>query len=173
MKKYHSILILTIALLSVNTVSSAETMKIIKLKDGSVLNGNVLQLNDGVYTFETSNLGEVDIEESDILSITSSELSGSSSGSSTTTSDAQKRELQKQVQQMKGTILADEEVLKEIQIMSEDENIRALLSDPQLLKDVTSFDQQKIKQNKSVQDLMNNPKMQELMDKIQEKFPAQ
>ena len=166
-------MILTIALLSVNTVSSAETMKVIKLKDGSVLKGNVLQLSDGVYTFETSNLGEVDIEESDILSITSSELSGSSSGGSITTSDVQKRELQKQVQQIKGTILADEEILTEIQNMVEDESIKTLLSDPQLLKDVMSFDQQKIEQNTNVQELMDNPKMQELMDKIQQKYSAE
>jgi len=84
MKKYYSILILTIALLSISTVSYAETMKIIKLKDGSVLKGKVLQLSDGVYTLETSNLGEVDIEESDILSIISPELAQPSSEGSTT-----------------------------------------------------------------------------------------
>jgi len=166
-------LIFTIALLSVSTVSYSGSMKIIKLKDGSVLKGKVLQLSDGVYTFETSNLGEVDIEESDILSITSSELSGPSSGGSITTSDMQKRELQKQVQQIKGTILADKEILTEIQNMVEDESIKTLLSDPKLLKDIMSFDQQKIEQNINVQELMDNPKMQELMEKIQQKYPTQ
>jgi len=41
------------------------------------------------------------------------------------------------------------------------------------MQDVTSFDPQKIEQNTSVQELMNNPKIQDLMQKIQQKIPAQ
>lgn len=173
MKKYYSILILAIVLLSVGTTSYAGSMKIIKLKDGSVLKGNVLRLSSGVYTFETSNLGEVDIEESDILSITSPELSGSLSGNSSTLNNMKSEDLKKQVQQIQGSILADEGIMLEIQDMLKDENIRAMLSDPKLMEDVTSFDPQKIQQNTSVQELMNNPKIQELMQKIQQKMPGQ
>jgi len=63
--------------------------------------------------------------------------------------------------------------MTEIQDMIQDESIRAMLSDPKLLEDVTSFDQQKIKQNTNVQNLMNNPKIQELMNKIQQKIPTE
>jgi len=155
-----------------STASYAETMKVITLKDGSVLNGKVLQLNNGVYTFETSNLGEISINESDILSITSPELSSSLSSESTAASNAQKAELQKQVQQIQGTILSDEGLMMEIQKILDDDNIKAMLSDPELLKDVTSYDQNKIEQNTNVQKMMNNPKIKDLMKKIQQKIPA-
>lgn len=172
MKKYYSILILSLVFFNVSTVAFPESIKIIKLKDGSTLKGEVLQLSNGVYTLQTSNLGEVKINESDILSITSPELLNSLPEKSTLAGDADKAELQKQVQQLQGTILSDKGIMTEIQNILEDENIKALLSDPKLLEDVTSFDQQKIEQNINIQSLMNNPKMKELMKKIQQKIPT-
>ena len=169
MKIYCSVLIFVMALISISTDSYADTLKIIKLKDGSTIKGKVLQLENGIYTLETSNLGEMNIDESDILSITSQEFLEKP----TTTSSTQKAELQKQVQQIQGTILADEEVIAEIQNLLEDDNIKAMLSDPKLLEDVISFDRQKIEQNTSIQDLMNNPKMRNLINKIQQKILAQ
>lgn len=172
MKKFYAILILSIVLLNISTISCAEAIKVIKLKDGSTLKGEVLQLNNGTYTLQTSNLGEITIDESDILSITSSELSNSLPEKSAAANNAQKAELQKQVQQIQGTILSDGGIMAEIQNMLEDENVKAMLSDPKLLEDVTSFDQKKIEQNANVQNLMNNPKMKELMNKIQQKISA-
>lgn len=172
MKRFYAILILFIVLLNISTISCAEAIKVIKLKDGSTLKGKVLQLNNGTYTLQTSNLGEITIDESDILSITSSELSNSLPEKSTATGNAQKAELQKQVQQIQGTILSDGGIMAEIQNMLEDENVKAMLSDPKLLEDVTSFDQKKIEQNTNVQNLMNNPKMKELMNRIQQKISA-
>jgi len=170
MKKYCSVLILAMALFGMSTISYAEAIKVIKLKDGSTLKGKVLHLDNGIYTLETSNLGEINIDESDILSITSQELSEKPT---TTSNSTQKAELQRQVQQIQGTILSDKEVMTEIQNLLEDDNIKAMLSDPKLLEDVTSFDQQRIEQNTSIQDLMNNPKMRNMMNKIQQKIPAQ
>lgn len=169
MKKYCTILILVMTLISISTASNAEAIKVIKLKDGSTLKGKVLRLDDGVYTLETSNLGEMNIDEADILSITTQDLSEKPA----TTSSTQKSELQRQVQQIQGTILSDEDVMTEIQNLLKDDNIKAMLSDPKLLEDVTSFDRQRIEQNTSIQDLMNNLKMRNLMNKIQQKIPTQ
>ncbi len=166
MRKYFLTHILTIALLSLSATSYAQEIKVITLKNGSILKGKVLQLKDSIYTLETSDLGEVDIPESNILSITSSE---GSSGSS----EAQKTEMKKQIEQVQGTILSDPDIMEDIQDILEDDTVKAMLSDPGLLNDVQSFDPNKIQQNQNVQSLMNNPKMQELMNKLQQKIPAQ
>jgi hypothetical protein len=63
--------------------------------------------------------------------------------------------------------------MTEVENLTNDEEIKALLSDPKLLEDALSFDQDKLQQNKTVQDLMKNPKMQDLMNKIQQQIPAQ
>ncbi|MFC1531849.1 hypothetical protein ACFL7M_00565 [Thermodesulfobacteriota bacterium] len=43
----------------------------IKLNDGSIIKGEVLSLNDGIYTLKSASLGTLKIEESKIRSITS------------------------------------------------------------------------------------------------------
>ncbi len=47
----------------------AQAAKVLTLKDGSVIKGEVLRLEDHVYTVETPNLGKVQIPEADILTI--------------------------------------------------------------------------------------------------------
>jgi hypothetical protein len=115
----------------------------------------------------------VNINESDILSISSPEALNTQLKGSTATGSTPDAELKNQVQQIQGTILSDKGIMKEIESLLEDDSIKAMLSDPKLLEDVTSYDQQKIEQNTSVQDLMNNPKMQELMKKIEQKIPTE
>jgi len=173
MKKYLPSILLILTLCLAVSTSSAESLKVIKLKDGSTLKGNVLALNGGVYTLETENLGEIEIEESKILSISSPSVATTQSEASTATSNAQKSDLEKQVQQIQGTIMSDGDIMMDLKTLVEDEEIRKLLSDPNLMRDVTSYDQEKIEQNTNVQDLLKNPKIQQLMNKIQAKFPTQ
>jgi len=170
MKKYPFISFFAIAFLSLSVVTYAQPIKVIKLKDGSILQGKVLELKENVYTLETSNLGTVNIPESDVLSISSPELLNPSLDPA---SDAKKVELKQKVDQLQGTILADPGLMEEIQNLVNNEEIKAMLSDPKLLNDAMSFDPDKIQQNKNVQDLMKNPQIQNLMNKIQQKIPAQ
>jgi hypothetical protein len=173
MKKYPLINWFILVFLSLSTITFAQSTKIIKLKDGSVLKGNVLELKDNIYTLETSNLGTVNIPESDILSIAAPEFENPSSGPISGTNEAQKEELKKKAEQVQGAILADPNLMTEVENLANDEEIKALLSDPKLIDDALSFDQDKLQQNKNVQDLMKNPKMQDLINKIQQQIPAQ
>jgi len=172
MKKYSLIYVFTLTFLSLSIVSYAQSIKVIKLKDGSVLKGKVLQLKDNVYTLETSNLGRVKIPESNILSISTLGAISSSSEQASGTSEAQKAELKKKAGQVQSAILADQGLMMEIQNLANDEEIKAMLSDPKLLNDAMSFDPNKIQQNKNVQELMKNPKMQNLINKIQQQIPV-
>ena len=64
-------------------------------------------------------------------------------------------------------------MMAEIEEIVQDEEVKAMLSDPKLMEDVSSFDPMKIQQNPNVQKLMDNPKIKDLMNKIQQKIPAQ
>ena len=165
--------VLITTLFGLYATSYAEPTKIITLKDGSVLNGNVVELIDGFYTFETSNLGNIEILESDVLSITSPQTVGTSIQNSDGADEAQKALLKQKVQEVQREIIGDEEITTELQNIVQDEEIRSILSDQDLINDVMSFDQKKIEQNKSIKDLMNNPKMQDLINQIQQKIPTQ
>lgn len=163
---------LSITLLGLAAVSNAQTLKMITLKDGSVLKGTVIQMEDGVYTLETPDLGRVDIPESNVLAITSPEASGPRHQPTDPNNEQENADLKRQVQQVQGAILSDPGLMTDIQDVVNDEDVKAMLSDPGLMEDVMSFDQDKIRQSDNVQNLMQNPKMRELMDKIRQKLPA-
>ena len=171
MKKFSSISLLAVTLLGLATLGHAQDDKVITLKDGSVLQGKVLQLKDNIYTLETTGLGQVDIPESDVLSISPSPAV--SAAHPPAEEDGQKEQMKDQINKVQGTILADEELMAEIQDIVNDEEVKALLADPKLLEDVMSLDQDKLRQNENVQKLINNPAMQQLMQKIADKMPAQ
>ena len=52
----------------------ADASKIILLKDGSQLKGEVLAVNNDVYTIQTQNLGTIQIRGTDIVSIAAENL---------------------------------------------------------------------------------------------------
>ena len=173
MKKHTLLSLLTVAVLSLAITVHAQTIKVITLKDGSMLKGKVLGLKDGIYTLETSNLGKVSIPETDILSIAAPAAPGSVYQESTSGNSSQKAQLMNQVEQLQGSIMTDPGLMSEIQNLINDEEIQAILSDPKLMNDVMSYDPEKIQQNDSIQNLMQNPKMLNLMNKVQQKMPAQ
>ena len=173
MKKIFLVFTLTVTLLGLPSVSLAQSLKAITLKDGSLLKGKVIELHDGIYTVETSDLGRITIPESTILSITPVETATPVYQGSKETGGQQKVQLKTQVEHLQGSILGDPELMGEIQNILKDQEVQSLLSDPKLLEDVLSYDQEKIQNNDNVQDLLNNEKMQDLIKKVYQKIPRQ
>lgn len=172
MKKYLLTFFLTISLLSFAS-AAPKNLKIITLKGGSTLKGEVIQLKDGIYTLNILDLGRMNVPESDILSITSASASGSQNSQSDESSNQQKTQIKSQVNQIQENILSDPGLMMDLQNILNDEEVQSMLSDPALLSDVLSYDPEKIQKNDNVQNLMQNEKMQELMEKIRQKLPAQ
>lgn len=172
MKNLTRIFLIVLYGLNFNPPAFAQEIKIIKLKDGSVINGKVLDLNSGVYTFETPNMGSVQIAETDVLSISSPSAHNIQQPNVQASGSSQNSLIQSQVNQLQGTILSDGNLMKEIENLSNDEEIQKIISDPQLMDAVMSFDKNKIEQNQSIQNLLNNPKIQDLIRQIEQKLPA-
>jgi len=171
MKKLFPVSLLTIAFLSLVIVCHAQTQKTITLKDGSILKGKVLGLKDNIYTVETSDLGTITVPAGNIVNIASPQKA--STQKQVGQGDTQKAELKKQMQQIQGAIMADQDIMSDMEGLANNEEVRAMLSDPELLNDVMSMDPDKIQGNSKVQNLMNNPQIQQLMQKIQKKYPTQ
>ena len=73
MKNYFFLSLLII--LFSTTLSSAENnqQKVISLKDGSTLKGEILSMKSNIYTVKTSALGEIKINQEDIANIGSNQ----------------------------------------------------------------------------------------------------
>jgi len=150
----------------------ADTLKIITLKDGSKLAGQITSLQNEVYSVQTENLGLLQINSSNIVSITAPSLdvalpaSALSSHPVNPSSDA--GQFKNQVQQLQGQFLSNPEFLTDIQNLTQDKEIMQLLSDPELLGIISSYNPEKIKNNPKIQQLLQNPKIKKLIDKMQQ-----
>ena len=167
MKKITLRLFLIVAAVNLALCANAQSAKIITLKDGSVIKGNVLQLTNGVYTLETGNLGKINVPEPEVVSITA-ESAPVPPGTGNTGSAS----LKGQVQEVQTNLLSDPEVMTEIQNIMQDPEIRGVLSDPAFMKAIMSYDPNQIQQNEKTQYLLQNPKFRSLMEKIQKKIPS-
>ena len=170
-KKFLSRFFLIVFAANLALCAHAQSVKTITLKDGSVIKGNVLQLADGVYTLETGNLGKVTVPESDILSI-ATESAPAPAPAPANTGDAANASLKGQVQEVQASLLSDPEVMAEIQNIMQDPEIRGVLSDPAFMQAIMSYDPNQIQQNEKTKYLLQNPKFQSLMEKIQKKIPS-
>jgi hypothetical protein len=162
------IIILLLICISLLTTSAATADTILRLKDGSILKGRVIQMAHGVYSVQTA-IGQVEIGEDQIVSI-SEELDQPIQPSSTTSVPADSNNLRTQVQNVQGSLMNDAQLMADIQMLAQDPEIMPLLMDPSFMKDMLSYDPQRIQSNPKLETLMSNPKMKALLEKIAQKL---
>jgi hypothetical protein len=175
MRNFLLILAFTILGLNLASAGYAQNVKFITLTDGSVIKGKVIELKDDIYTIEIlpdwkGEQGEqvepMKVPASSVESITSVKPDAQQA-------PVQSTDLKEDVSKMQEKIMADTEIMGQMNQIAEQEDIQKLLSDPKLLSDVTSMDPEKIQNSEGVQQLMNNPEVQKLLLQIQQKYPAQ
>lgn len=157
---FKLILAITFSLSFIQPLYASST-KVLTLKDGSVIKGKVLQLSNGTYTIATSQFGNVEIPEDNILSIAVPNTNTKKNNSS-----SKQAQLKSQVQQLQGSILSNPQLMQNIQNMAQDKDVMRILSDQNVVNDVMSYDQDKLENNAKLQELMKNPKVQQIMNQI-------
>lgn len=158
-----------------NAVNDGQTntsspFKFITLTDGTQLRGRLIAVNNDIYTFETTSLGQLNIHGDNILSINSSNNGPASTtqenGTTQTSITEEQRQQAKDLQQQ---MMSDPETMDEIKSLSQDPELLDILSDQDLVKDILSYDIEKIKQNPKAMQLFENDKIQNLIQKIGQK----
>jgi hypothetical protein len=152
------------------TQAFAEGEKVITLKDGTRVNGRIVALDQGRYVIETRTLGQVKVDEDNVVSITNPNMpaiADTPNGQNELTSQAASKEISHQMGQMQSQIMANPGLMKEIDALAQDPQILYLLNDPALLQAAQNKDPQAMQANPRTYELMNNPKMQDLIRKLQ------
>ncbi|MBF0285935.1 MAG: hypothetical protein HQL51_15910 [Magnetococcales bacterium] len=129
--------------------ASAGPMQEIRLDDGSVLQGEVVSLQNGQYQIKTGTLGVVNLPQSRVRSIAAPGAAGSAKEAKANPA------LDQVMGQVSQQIQSDPELLKRIVRLADDPEIQKLLKDPELMRQI---------QEKDLQALENNPKMNQLMN---------
>lgn len=142
--------------------------QVFTLKDGSQIKGELVEFEDGIYTVNTTSFGEMQINQNEVVSVADP---GATPAVPTVAAPAgnaaRNSELSQQVSAMQTQLMANPEFLADLQQMAQDPEIMNILSDPALVQAVTSKDVTAIQTNPRAKQLMDNPKMQALIEKLQ------
>ena len=142
-------------------VSSAAT---IELRDGTVIQGEVKSLQDGVYTIETASVGTLHVRAQDVRSIDQGGKPSSASGASRT--DHGPAVADDALDAVKSQIAADPKLLQAVLGLQDDPEVLALLADPEVAKAIAAGDYNALTSNAKVAALMNNPKVRAIIDAL-------
>ncbi len=143
----------------------------ILLQDGSILKGRLISADARHYVIRTEGLGDITVRAEDVVSI--------SRGSPSTlpaTSPAAGPPLPipasipglGPMQQQQ--ILADPEIKALMMEIARDPHLAQLLRDPQFLQSVFQMDVQAVQNAPQTKELLQDPRMQELIERIMQKI---
>jgi len=130
----------------------------IDLNDGSTITGEVLSLNNGIYTIKSPSLGTMKIEESRIRAIRSGSASPAAAGAGASPED--RAALQEKM-------LRDKDVLNMIQSLQNDPDFQKIMENPEIMKAVQAGDIATLQANPEFMKLLNNATVRDIQKKVQ------
>jgi hypothetical protein len=150
-----------VAWLACSAAASAAT---VVLRDGTVIQGEVKSLQDGVYTIETASVGTVRVRAADVRSIDEEGKPPSASGAGqpppTSSSGVDPLDA------VKSQIAADPKVLAAVLALQNDPAVLAVFSDPEVMKAIAANDYAALTSNPKIVALMQNPKVREIIEAL-------
>jgi len=168
--------ILVLIILSASTAfSETEGIKTITLKDGTILKGNIIAFQNNVYTIKTALLGEISVRDEYIISIAknptcalparvqSPQMPGLPQLPQGMYNSPQ---MQSHVNQLTTTLMSDPSFITEIQQIVDDPELMNFFSDPSKFNLLFSLPPEEMQKDETFQKLIQNPKMQKLMEKV-------
>lgn len=160
------ILVMIAALLVAVGASGAE--RIITLTDGSTIKGNVVSLQNDTFVVKTL-LGTLDIKASQIVSM-SRPGNRKKKAAPTITRDATKRDTaaagRRAIASIQKGIAGNTSLMRDLLQLQNDPQMKAVLSDPTLMKEVKDLDLSKLAKDPRIQALMNNPAVRDIQSGV-------
>ncbi len=147
-----SILLITLFGLLVGHVAAGGDQEI-EFTDGSVIFGEIVTLEEDIYTIKSIGLGTVRVERSKIRAIRPR------SNTETT---------REQLNALDQKMMNDDEILTLLLGIESDPAFKEILEDPEIMKRVLSGDIPGLMSNPKFMKLLDNPTIQEIRSKIQE-----
>lgn len=159
MKKIICLLFIAFWSAGLASTGWGQEKRIITLSDGTRISGQIVSYSAGTYTVRTENLGEFKIEDSSVVSI-SSGISAPAQKEVTATAGG----LQADISQVQTAIMANPEMMRDIENLLADPDIMNLLADENFINDIMSQDPARIQANPKTRQFMNNPAIKEMME---------
>lgn len=163
MKPLHACLVAALGLV---VTASVPGSPIIKLKDGSQIQGDIESIQDGQYTVVSPSLGTVHIAQANIVQI--SYDGGGESRDRAATEATGSDQLSSQAQQLQAQLAQDPKAMKSILSLQNNPQIQALLNDPQIMQAIQRGDYASLLNNPKIQALDNDPQLKSVLRELEQ-----
>ncbi|EFK08000.1 conserved hypothetical protein [delta proteobacterium NaphS2] len=131
--------------------------------DGGVIVGELVSHEDGTYKVRSKSLGTLTVKESEIRVIRFE----SRHEKSPIERDAMNSQgISPETESLQESMMNDQDVMSRIMTLQEDPKMQALLQDPEFMKAVYSGDIQALTANPKFMELLNNPEVREIQEKV-------
>lgn len=162
-----------VLLLGLSTIAYCGQMSKIELNDGSVIEGEVISFDKGIYTVNTPSLGEVKIEVSKIRRIgieNTTPLAAintppeAANASTLPSSDAIKSEMNR----ISSKITNNPDIMQTMASLLLDPQFQEILKDPEIADAVKSQNIKALMENEKFLSILNNQKLREIQNKLKD-----
>lgn len=147
--------------------ADAENMKTFFLKDGSVIQAEIVAYAKGVYQLRSSALGQFSLREDKIKSIQFAQGANPTGGAGSAGSGALSDLVidPRQVDMMKNKIMADPQTTKLVEELQKDPAIQQILGDKELMNALEKGDMGRLANDPKILSLMNNKEVGKIIER--------
>jgi hypothetical protein len=167
-KKIFPFIVSVLFLSLVCAPAFCEQRRMITLKDGTSVLGEILSYENNVYTVRSS-LGQLQIKDEDIVKISTPGLEPSAAPASPQ-DNLGARPVDSDIAQAQQQLMADGNFMAQAKAITEDPQIMKALSQPDIMQAVINRDVKALEANPTFKNLLNNPKILDLMRSAEEKM---
>jgi hypothetical protein len=167
-KKMFAFILGVFFLCLVSTSVFSQQKRMIILKDGTRILGEILAFENNVYTIQSS-VGELQINGQDIINISTPGLEPAADPA-LSQSDRRINPVDSQIANAQEQLMADQDFVSEAKKITEDPEIMKILSQPEIMQAVANRDMDALQSNPQVKDLLSNPKILELIQSASQKI---
>jgi len=160
---YSGLMIMTLLLTS--HVFAGDTATIY-LNDGSILSGEIISINNGVYSIQTESMGLININKSKISSINFESQYRISPSDSEKTGVTGNSAIIEQTADLSKTLMADEKIMEMIMGLQNNPDFKAVLNDPEMMNAINTGNIEVILSNPKFQKLMNNSEVKSISHQL-------
>lgn len=138
----------------------------IELKDGSRIQGEILGINNGVYTVRSPSIGTVHVAQSNIARIVYDGDASSGAGASSKSPTRDDDSLTQNISQLQTRLTQDPAMMQSIMSLQSDPQIQAILNDPAIVKAIQDGDYMSLLGNAKIQALESDAQLQHLLQQV-------
>ena len=138
----------------------------IELKDGSRIQGEILGIDNGVYTVRSPSIGTVHVAQSNIARIVYDGDSANGAGVSGKSPARDDGSLTRDIQKLQTRLTQDPAMMQSIMSLQSDPQIQAILNDQAIVKAVQDGDYMSLLGNSKIQALESNEHLQQLLQQV-------